>query len=78
MHCTSTICEANSKHPVCEFGCEAAQSDRKNRRRLDHKEKAPNEIYTVTSGLIELNHEDDERLNSVELAGILLKLQNKK
>ncbi|XP_066915334.1 uncharacterized protein [Clytia hemisphaerica] len=72
MHCTSTICKADSKHPVCEFGCEPAQTDRKNRRRLDHKEKAPNEIYTVTSGFIEFNHGDDNFLNSVELAAVLI------
>ena len=70
MHCTSTICKADSKHPVCEFGCEHAHSDRKNRRRLDYKEKAPNEIYTVTSGFIEFNNGDDGLLNSVELTGI--------
>ena len=55
LHCTSTLCKVNSRHPICEFGCEHALSDRKSRRRFDHKEFVSNEIYTVSSGFIEVD-----------------------
>ena len=59
LHCTSTLCKANSRHPICEFGCEHALSDRKSRRRFYHKEIVSNEIYTVSSGFIEVDSAND-------------------
>ena len=66
MHCTSTLCKRDSTHPVCQFGCEHAPSDRKSRRRFNHKETISNEIYTVSSGFIEM---EDNLSNHVEVVG---------
>ena len=64
MHCASTICKTDSKHPKCQFGCEAIPSDRKSRRKLNHKESISNEVFTVSSGFIEIK--ESEVTNDVE------------
>lgn len=70
MHCSTKICKADSHHPLCSFGCEATPSDRKHRRMLNHKGYASDDdVYTVSSGFIELNKPSNKAAIEFEKQG---------